>query len=55
MSVLLKLFIGGFIPGIIMGVALIAYSYYIGKKRNYIGRDKRLVLVKLLGQERMQY
>ncbi|EGY80101.1 MAG: TRAP transporter large permease [Peptoniphilus sp.] len=44
-----KLFIGGFIPGIIMGVALIAYSYYIGKKRNYIGRDKKASFSEIIG------
>ena len=26
-----KLFIGGFIPGIIMGLGLMVYSYYVGK------------------------
>lgn len=30
-----KLFIGGVIPGIAMGVALMIYSYFVGKKRNY--------------------
>lgn len=36
-----KLFIGGFVPGIIMGVGLMIYSYVIGKKRHYVGREKR--------------
>lgn len=36
-----KLFIGGFIPGIIMGVGLMFYSYMVGKKRRYVGREKR--------------
>lgn len=36
-----KLFIGGFVPGIIMGVGLMIYSYIVGKKRNYVGREKR--------------
>ncbi len=34
-----KLFIGGFIPGIMMGLALMTFSYFIGKKRNYRGRE----------------
>jgi len=33
------LFLAGFIPGILMGVGLIAYAYIIGKKRGYKGRD----------------
>lgn len=36
-----KLFIGGFIPGIIMGVGLMFYSYMVGKKRRYVGREKK--------------
>lgn len=36
-----KLFIGGFIPGIIMGAGLMLYSYMVGKKRRYVGREKR--------------
>lgn len=36
-----KLFIGGFVPGIIMGVGLMIYSYFIGKRRHYVGRDTR--------------
>lgn len=35
------LFIGGFIPGILMGVGLMVYCYFIGKKRNYRGRETR--------------
>lgn len=36
-----KLFIGGIIPGIMMGIGLMIYSYVIGKKRGYIGRPQR--------------
>lgn len=36
-----KLFIGGFIPGTIMGVGLMIYSYFVGKKRHYVGREKK--------------
>lgn len=34
-----KLFIGGVIPGILMGISLMIVSYFVGKKRNYIGRN----------------
>jgi C4-dicarboxylate transporter, DctM subunit len=36
-----KLFAGGAIPGIIMGLALMAYSYYVGRQRGYRGRPVR--------------
>jgi C4-dicarboxylate transporter DctM subunit len=36
-----KLFLGGAIPGVGMGIALMILSYFVGKKRNYIGRDRR--------------
>ena len=36
-----KLFIGGFIPGIIMGLGLMIYRYIVGKKRHYVGREKK--------------
>lgn len=35
------LFVAGIIPGILMGVGLMGYSYYIGIKYNYKGREKR--------------
>lgn len=39
-----KLFIGGFIPGIIMGLGLMIYSWHIGKKRHYVGRETKATL-----------
>lgn len=36
-----KLFLGGMIPGILMGVSLMILSYLVGKKRHYVGREKR--------------
>lgn len=35
-----KLFIGGFAPGILMGVGLMIFCYFIGKQRHYVGREK---------------
>ena len=31
-----KLFLGGVIPGLLMGFGLMIYSYFIGKKRHYL-------------------
>lgn len=39
-----KLFIGGFIPGLLMAVALLIPVYVISKKRGYKGREKRATL-----------
>ncbi|KKM09117.1 C4-dicarboxylate ABC transporter permease [Clostridiales bacterium PH28_bin88] len=33
----IKLFTGGFLPGILMGGGLLAVNYYISKKRGYVG------------------
>jgi C4-dicarboxylate transporter, DctM subunit len=38
------LFAGGFLPGVLMGVGLMSYSYYVGKQRGYRGREKRASL-----------
>jgi len=43
-----KLFIGGFLPGILMGVGLMIYCYFLGKKRNYIGREKKAPISEVL-------
>lgn len=43
-----KLFIGGFVPGILMGIGLMVYSYFLGKKKNYIGREERAPLKDIL-------
>lgn len=43
-----KLFIGGVMPGILMGIGLIIYSYFVGKKRNYIGKEKTSSLKEIL-------
>jgi C4-dicarboxylate transporter DctM subunit len=43
-----KLFAGGFLPGTLMGLGLMVYSYYVGKQRGYVGRDKRASLREIL-------
>lgn len=37
-----KLFLAGFLPGILMGVALIGYSYFYSKKMGYKGTNERI-------------
>ncbi|MBM3299357.1 MAG: TRAP transporter large permease, partial [Deltaproteobacteria bacterium] len=41
------LFAGGFLPGILMGFSLMAYSHYIGKQRGYRGREQRATLAEV--------
>lgn len=36
-----KLFMGGIVPGILMGISLMVVSFLTGRKRGYIGRPKR--------------
>ena len=43
-----KLFIGGIMPGILMGLVLMVYCVYVGKQRNYIGNEKRAPLKDVL-------
>jgi len=43
-----KLFAGGFLPGVLMGLGLMAYSYYVGRKRGYVGRETRAGLGEIL-------
>jgi C4-dicarboxylate transporter, DctM subunit len=39
-----KLFAGGAIPGILMGLGLMAYAWYVGRRRGYHGRETRASL-----------
>lgn len=43
-----KLFLGGIIPGLLMGIGLMVYSYFLGKRRHYFGREKRATVRELL-------
>ena len=42
------LFMAGFIPGIMMGLALMINAYIVGKKRGYKGREKVASLSEIL-------
>lgn len=37
-----KLFMAGFVPGILMGIALIAYAYSFSKKKGYRGNKEKM-------------
>ena len=41
------LFAGGFLPGVLMGLGLMIYCYYVGKQRGYRGRPKRAGLAEI--------
>lgn len=43
-----SLFIGGVVPGILMGIGLMIYCYFVGKKRHYMGRGKAASLHEIL-------
>jgi len=43
-----KLFAGGFLPGVLMGLGLMIYSYYLGKQRGYVGREQRANMREIL-------
>lgn len=43
-----ELFVAGVVPGILMGLSLMMYCYYIGVKLNYKGREKRANTKELL-------
>lgn len=40
-SSIAKLFMGGLVPGLMMGVSLMICNYFISKRRGYIGRPER--------------
>ena len=42
------LYIGGVVPGILMGIGLMIFCYFIGKKRHYVGREKAATLKEIL-------
>lgn len=42
------LFIAGVIPGLLMGIGLMVYSYYVGKKHNYRSRAERASLKEIV-------
>jgi C4-dicarboxylate transporter DctM subunit len=35
-----SLFIGGFVPGLLMGIGLMIFCFFIGRKRHYKGREQ---------------
>jgi len=41
-----SLFIGGLVPGILMGLSLMVYCYIVSKKRNYRGKNTNKVSLK---------
>jgi C4-dicarboxylate transporter DctM subunit len=43
-----KLFMGGLVPGFLMGLMLMIFNYFISKKRGYVGRAKRCSFQEML-------
>jgi len=44
------MFIAGIIPGILVGIGLMIYTYYYSKKNNYLGNGKK-ISIKNIGKE----
>lgn len=42
------LFVAGVIPGILMGIALMAYSYVVGRKQNYRSSEQRATVKEIV-------
>ena len=40
-SSIAKLFMGGLVPGLMMGLSLMVFNYFVSKKRGYVGRAER--------------
>jgi C4-dicarboxylate transporter DctM subunit len=47
-SSIAKLFMGGMVPGLLMGFSLMIANFIVSKKRGYVGRGKRATLVEIL-------
>lgn len=47
-SSIAKLFMGGLVPGLMMGFSLMIFNYFISKKRGYVGRPERSTMREML-------